>query len=263
MAAAAEKHGVEVRYSTEVVRVEHRGGRATAVLTADGERVPCDAVVLNPDLPVAHRELLGSQPRRLRRLRYSPSAYLLLAGSAADYPGTAHHTILFGRAWREVFAELTAGRLMSDPSVLLSAPTVSDPSLAPPGRHVYYVLFPVPNFDARIDWTAIGPHYREHVLRTLEQRGFPGFGDGIEVEHVTTPLDWQARGMERGAPFAAAHTFAQTGPFRPGNLWGENVVLTGSGTLPGVGVPMVLVSGRLAAERVLGRDPGYTSRAWR
>jgi phytoene desaturase len=162
-----------------------------------------------------------------------------------------------------VFDELTSGRLMSDPSVLLSVPSVSDPSLAPPGRHVYYVLFPVPNLDAGIDWTAVGPHYREHVLRTLEQRGFPSFGDGIEVEHVTTPLDWQARGMERGAPFAAAHTFSQTGPFRPGNLWGENVVLTGSGTLPGVGVPMVLISGRLAAERVLGRDPGYTSRAWR
>jgi len=69
--------------------------------------------------------------------------------------------------------------------------------------------------------------------------------------------------MERGAPFACSHTIFQTGPFRPGNLWGENVVFAGSGTQPGVGVPMVLLSGRLAAERVLGRDPGYRSRAWR
>ena len=85
----------------------------------------------------------------------------------------------------------------------------------------------------------------------------------MEVEDITTPLDWARRGMERGAPFAAAHSFGQTGPFRPGNLWGENIVFTGSGTQPGVGVPMVLVSGRLAAERVLGRDPSYRSRAWR
>ena len=69
--------------------------------------------------------------------------------------------------------------------------------------------------------------------------------------------------MERGAPFSAAHSFRQTGPFRPGNLWGENVVFAGSGTQPGVGVPMVLISGRLAAERVLGRDRAYTSRSWR
>jgi phytoene desaturase len=101
------------------------------------------------------------------------------------------------------------------------------------------------------------------VLRTLEERGYVGFSDAIEVEDITTPLDWAQRGMERGAPFAAAHSFLQTGPFRPGNIWGENVVFTGSGTQPGVGVPMVLISGRLAAERVTGPDPTYRSRAYR
>jgi phytoene desaturase len=99
-------------------------------------------------------------------------------------------------------------------------------------------------------------------VATLEARGWPGFGDGVEVEHLTTPQDWADRGLERGTPFAAAHTFAQTGPFRPRNLWGENVVFAGSGTVPGVGVPMVLVSGRLAAERILGPDPSYRSRTW-
>ena len=68
--------------------------------------------------------------------------------------------------------------------------------------------------------------------------------------------------MERGTPFAAAHTFGQTGPFRPRQPGGENVVFAGSGTVPGVGVPMVLVSGRLAAERIIGPDPAYRSRAW-
>jgi phytoene desaturase len=263
MAAAAEKHGVEIRYSTEVTRVEHAGGRAVAVHTAAGERVPADVVVLNPDLPVAYRELLGFEPRRLRRLSYSPSCYLLLAGSTRSYDAGAHHTISFGESWRGVFDELLSGRLMSDPSILVTNPTRSDPSLAPDGRHIYYVLFPTPNLDAPIDWARVGPLYREHVLRTLDARGWEGFADGIEVERVTTPQDWADRGMERGAPFAAAHSFRQTGPFRPGNLWGENVVFTGSGTQPGVGVPMVLVSGRLAAERVLGPDRSYRSRAWR
>jgi phytoene desaturase len=74
-------------------------------------------------------------------------------------------------------------------------------------------------------------------------------------------LEWEQQGMKNGAPFAAAHTFFQTGPFRPGNMWGENVVFAGSGTQPGVGVPMVLVSGRLAAERILGKDKTYKSRS--
>jgi phytoene desaturase len=263
LAGAAEKHGVDIRYSTEVERVELRGRRAVAVHTTDGERIACDAVVLNPDLPVAHRDLLGAVPWRVRHLTYSPSCFLLLAGSTAGYPDQALHNISFGHAWREVFTELIdKRRVMSDPSLLVSVPTVMDPGMAPPGRHSYYVLFPTPNLDADIDWADFGPRYRDTVVQTLERRGYPGFGDAIEVEHTTTPLDWQERGMERGAPFASAHSFTQTGPFRPRNLWGENVVFAGSGTTPGVGVPMVLISGRLAAERITGQQASYRSRAW-
>jgi phytoene desaturase len=264
MAAAAEKHGVQFHYGAEVTQVERSGARATAVVTADGRRFAADAVVLNPDLPVARTELLGEPLRR--KLSYSPSCYLMLAGSSLDHPDPVHHSIHFGTAWREVFDELLAGHLMSDPSVLVSRPTVSDPSLAPAGKHIYYVLFPTPSLSAGrnpIDWDVVGPRYREHVLQTLAERGYEGFGEAIEVEDVTTPADWERRGMADGAPFAASHSFRQTGPFRPNNLWGENVVFTGSGTQPGVGVPMVLVSGRLAAERVTGRDRAYRSRAWR
>ncbi len=258
LAGAAEKHGVEFRYDTEVTRVEMRGDRAVAVHTAAGERITADVVVLNPDLPVAYKQLLGREPWNVRRLTYSPSCYLLLAGSTAKYTKTAHHNIHFGRSWNGVFRELIdEQRLMTDPSILVTNPTYSDPGLAPDGKQIYYVLFPTPNLDADIDWRTEGPRYRDEIVRTLEERGYIGFGDSIELEHVTTPLDWQARGMERGAPFAAAHSFVQTGPFRPSNLFGENVVFTGSGTQPGVGVPMVLVSGRLAAERVTGPDPSY------
>jgi phytoene desaturase len=258
MAAAAEKHGVQIHYGTEVTDVEMSGQRAVAVRTANGERYAADVVVLNPDLPVAYRQLLGREPWNVRRLTYSPSCFLLLAGSSATYTKTAHHNIHFGRSWDGVFRELINDKqLMSDPSILVTNPTYSDPDLAPDGKQIYYVLFPTPNLDADIDWRVTGPRYRDEIVRTLEQRGYIGFGDAIEVEHVTTPLDWAAQGLERGAPFASAHSFIQTGPFRPANLFGENVVFTGSGTQPGVGVPMVLVSGRLAAERITGVDRSY------
>jgi phytoene desaturase len=262
---------VSFRYGTAVTAVETRGGRATAVRTADGERIAADVVILNPDLPVAYRSLLpdARRPRRMDRLRYSPSCFLLLAGSSARYSGIAHHNIHFGRAWREVFDDIigtrrAAPRLMRDPSLLVTNPTRTDPSLAPAGKESYYVLFPTPNLDAPLDWSTLGPRYRDEVVATVERRGYVGFGAGIEVEDVTTPADWERRGMASGAPFAVAHTFTQTGPFRPGNLAPglENVVFTGSSTQPGVGVPMVLVSGRLAAERVTGPDRAYRSRAW-
>ena len=255
LAAAAEKHGARIHYGTTVERVELRGSRAVAVHTTDGERIGCDAVVLNPDLPVARRDLLRRPLHR--RLRFSPSCFVLHAGSRATYPDDAHHTISFGAAWKGVFDDVLGGRLMSDPSFLVTSPSRSDPALAPPGRSSYYVLFPTPNLDPvngedPVDWATEGPRYRDRVVETLEGRGWSGFGAAIEVEHTTTPLDWSRQGMAGGTPFAAAHTFGQTGPFRPRNLWGDNVVFAGSGTQPGVGVPMVLISGRLAAERILG-----------
>jgi phytoene desaturase len=253
LAAAAAKHGVEFRYNETVTSVEHSGGRAQAVVTASGERVAGDVFVLNPDLPVAYRDLLGVEPWSVRRLDYSPSCALLLAGSSAHYSQIAHHNIHFGKSWRGVFTELIDSHsLMSDPSFFVTSPSRSDPGVAPDGKHSYYVLFPTPNQDSGLDWKQLGPRYQDVMVATLEANGYVGFGDGIELSRLTTPQDWEELGLERGAPFAASHSFTQTGPFRPGNLFGENIVFTGSGTTPGVGVPMVLISGRLAAQRILG-----------
>ena len=257
LAAAAEKHGVKFKYSTTAATIEKSNGRATAVITTDGERIPCDALILNPDLPVAWKELIGKEPWSIKRLNYSPSCVTMLVGSKKSYDHIAHHNIHFGASWDGVFDELINKKiLMTDPSILVTVPSLDDKSLTPPGKESYYVLFPTPNLDADIDWKVTGPKYRDQMVKTLEQRGYTDFGDSIEVEHLTTPLDWEAQGMERGAPFASAHTFFQTGPFRPRNLAAgfENIVFAGSGTQPGVGVPMVLISGRLAAERILGKN---------
>jgi phytoene desaturase len=260
LAGAAAAHGVRFQYSTTATRIEVTGGRATAVITDRGERIPADVVVVNADLPVAYRELLppGYTPRAVRRLRYSPSAAVLHVGSSARYPGT-HHTIDFGDKWDATFEEIIdRGVPMSDPSFLVTNPTATDPELAPADRQTYYVLFPTPNLQRRggrpIDWAEFGPRYREHMLQTLEARGYAGFREGIECAHLVTPADWRDQGLAAGAPFAAAHSFFQTGPFRAPTLDRgiENLVFTGSNTQPGVGVPMVLVSGRLAAERVVG-----------
>jgi phytoene desaturase len=257
MAAAAEKHGVRFRYATTVSKVETAGGRATAVRTTAGERIAADVVVLNPDLPVAYRELLGETPRRIARLRPSPSAVVLHVGSRQRYTKIAHHNIHFGRSWRRTFTELVhEGRLMSDPSLFVSNPTRADRTLAPDGREIYYVLAPVPNLVAGSqDWLGgLAHRYADELVGVLEARGYVGFGAAAEVTEVVTPADWAAAGLAGGTPFAAAHTLRQTGPLRPGNRHPElsNVVFVGSGTQPGVGVPMVVISGRLAAERITG-----------
>jgi phytoene desaturase len=261
LAAAAADAGVAFRYGTGVRELELSGRRSTGVLLDDGERLPADAVVVTVDRP----ELLVPGFSRRRRPVHSPSCVALHVGVRAELPGQVHHTISFGAAWEEVFRELTRdGRPMTDPSLLVSMPSVTDRSLAPEGGQVLSVVAPTPNLDRHsggnpdLDWNTLGPRYRDEVLATLEARGWTGLTGAIEVEHMDTPLTWAAQGMAAGTPFALAHTFGQTGPFRTPTLprrGPENVVLAGSSVQPGVGVPMVVISGRLAAERITGPAP--------
>ncbi|MFD2092205.1 phytoene desaturase family protein [Blastococcus deserti] len=258
LAAAAADAGVTFRYGSTVEELKTSGGRVAAVRLGGGDRLPADAVVVTADQP--WRLVPGLRPPR--RPVYSPSCVALHVGVRAELPGQAHHAISFGRSWRRVFEELTReGLPMTDPSLLVSMPSRTDRSLAPDGGQVLSIVAPTPNLDRRsggnpdLDWTRLGPRYRDEVLATLEDRGWSGLTGAVEVAELATPLDWAAQGMAAGTPFALAHTFGQTGPFRPPTLprrGPENVVLAGSSVQPGVGVPMVLISGRLAAERIIG-----------
>ncbi len=259
MAAAAAKAGAVLRYGESVRGLERSRDRVTAVLTDRGERLACDQVVLTADLPAAHR-LLGYRSRRPVPHRFSPSAVVLHLGTDRTWEHLSHHTISFGRRWDRTFTEIIdEGRTMSDPSFLITQPTATDPSLAPEGRHLLYVLAPAPNLAAGdIDWDREGPRYRDRIVATLEARGMTGLDASVRAEHLVTPADWARQGLARGTPFSLAHTFAQTGPFRPRNTvpGTSNAVLAGCGTTPGVGLPTVLLSGKLAAARVVARTGG-------
>ena len=253
--AAATKAGVDFRYHSPVAALRRDpGGRVTGVELAGGGGEAADAVVCTIDLPVAYRMLLPDlrRPLALARARYSPSCALWLAGVRGVLPpGTCHHNIHFGGDWDGSFdALLRTGIRQPDPSILLSSPSLTDPGLAPEGCHVLYALEPVPNLDGTIDWKTERHRLRDDLLARLTSRGYP-VGD-VVLERFIDPLDWHAQGMERGTPFAISHRFLQTGPFRPANIDRRvpGLVFAGSGTVPGVGVPMVLVSGRLAADRV-------------
>jgi phytoene desaturase len=254
MADAAEQGGAELHTGVTVEAILRRSDGAVAgVRTSDGERIQADAVVCTLDLPVAYDRLLPDvpAPRRLRTGSYSPSAVVWHVGAKGrPGPNVRHHNIHFGREWSESFEALIGrGTLMPDPSRLVTVPSMSDPDAAPEGSTSMYVLEPVPHTGAGIDWTSEGPALRERLHTLLEEGGYP---TEIEVEALVTPDDWEGMGMHLGTPFALAHTFFQSGPFRPPNHERRvpGLVFAGSGTTPGVGIPMVLISGRLAAERV-------------
>jgi phytoene desaturase len=254
LADAASRAGADLRFGAAVSRlVLDRRGAVAGVELESGERITADAVVCTLDLPMAYERLLPElrAPRVTRTGTYSPSAVVWHVGALGQPgPGVGHHNIHFGADWDGAFRALVDdGRLMPDPSRLVTVPTVTEPGLAPEGDSVLYVLEPVPNLSAPIDWRRERGPARERLLRFLESAGYPS---DVVTEELVTPLDWQRLGMHLGTPFALAHTFMQTGPFRPSNVERRvpGLVFAGSGTVPGVGVPMVLVSGKLAAQRV-------------
>ena len=264
LAAAAADAGVQFRYSSTVTKLERTGSRVTAVHTDSGDRIACDAVVLTTELPLTY-QLLGRTPRRPVKIRPAPSALVMHVGVPSVGDALQHHNISFGGKWSTTFDEIIRdGVLMSDPSLLVTVPTIGDPSLAPAGRDLLFVLAPCPNLDVgKINWAVRGDAYAREVLATAAQRLLPGLDDDADILDVVTPADWARQGMLAGTPFALAHTFPQTGPFRPANLVRgiDNAVLAGGSTVPGVGVPTALLSGRLAAERITGATAEPTRRS--
>lgn len=271
MADALSRNGGSVRTGAEVSALIVAGGRVTGVETADGETYECDAVVLTPDLPVVDALLDRAGVTSKGRSRgygvVSPSAVVFHGtvpiSSTESWPSRSHHTIDFGAQWASTFQRITArsgrGKLMEDPSLLITRPGVSDPSLQMVRDGVQCepvsILAPCPNLDgAPLDWAALAMPYVRELQSELERRGYRGLTADMTIDHVDTPQTWADKGMLHGSPFSSAHVFRQTGPFRRKNLVAglDNVVLAGSGTTPGVGVPTVLVSGKLAAERILG-----------
>ena len=253
LAGALTHAGAEVRYASPVTQLLRDGRGRVAGVRAGGELLAADAVVVTTDLPTAYAQLLPdlAPPSVLRRAQYSPSAVVWHVGvRGLPEPGLAHHNIHFGAAWDSSFTQLIDRlELMSDPSRLVTIPSLDAPAMAPEGHSVLYVLEPVPHLGGRVDWKREAGPMKERLHGFLEANGYP---DDIVTEHLVTPDDWKAQGLAMGTPFSLAHTFFQTGPFRPPNRDRRvpGLFFAGSGTTPGVGVPMVMVSGELAASRV-------------
>ena len=260
LGAVLIRNGVEIKLGarvTRILRTRATAGGVTAVELESGERFACDAIVANPEIPLVYRELLktDAMPRVARRGEYSPSALLMLSGvNFVPQVPYAHHNIFFGNKWKASFKSLLEDKVrMPDPSLLVSIPSLSDSTLAPDASSVLYILEPVPNLDGPINWQTERDVASKELRSRVKNFGLYPKNDAlVKVERVIDPLDWQAMGMERGTPFALSHRFAQTGPFRPPNHDKKipGLYFAGSSTVPGVGVPMVLISGKLAAARL-------------
>jgi phytoene desaturase len=251
-----EGAGGVVRLGAEVRRIAVRHGRATGVVLASGETVAADIVVSNADsawtygamLPPEHRRRRWTDGR-LRRARHSMGLFVWYFGTRRRYDGVGHHTILLGPRYRELLRDIFGRKVLAtDFSLYLHRPTATDPSMAPPGCDCFYVLSPVPNLDAGIDWATEAERYRRRIARHLAETLLPGLEEAVVCSRVATPRDFRDDLLSpRGAGFGLEPVLWQSAWFRPHNRSEEvdGLYLVGAGTHPGAGLPGVLSSAKV------------------
>lgn len=270
MAEVAEALGADIRLNESVERLLFRGRRVVGVQTHHGE-FPADAVVVNADFARAMTRLVPNHLRRrwsdeqINRKQFSCSTFMLYLGIRGSVPHLRHHTIYLPSDYTQVVADIdTHHRLSDDPALYLQNACVTDPNLAPPGHSTLYVLVPVTHQHPNVDWRRETESFRRRVLRQVRDRlGIDDLENRIIVERVVTPADWdQQYQIHLGATFNLTHNLGQMLHRRPHNRFEEleGVYLTGGGTHPGSGLPVIFESARIAS-RLLLEDFGQPS-AW-
>jgi phytoene desaturase len=250
--------GGEMRLSTPVARIETTDARVSGVVTTTGERLPADVVASNADVMHTYGQLLASEPRAvattasLARKRYSMSLFVIYFGLKRQHPEMKHHIVLFGRRYRELIREIFKGPgVPEDFSLYLHAPSVTDASLAPPGCSAYYVLSPVPHLGAApVDWSVLGPKYRDRILAYLEAQLIPGLCDDLVTCRIFTPSDFRGElNAHLGSAFSLEPVLWQSAYFRAHNHDKRigGLYLVGAGTHPGAGIPGVVGSAKATA----------------
>ncbi|UFP96612.1 phytoene desaturase [Gloeobacter morelensis MG652769] len=265
-----EELGGTMRYGSEVARIEvessgkHR--RATAVVLVDGSRHPADLVASNGDYVNTYLKLIDRAHRpshpdvRLKLARQSMSLLVVYFGFRSDGLDLdlRHHNIILGPRYEELLKDIFGRKILAeDFSQYLHIPSVTDPSLAPPGHHCAYTLVPVPHNGSGLDWSKLADPFVDRVLRFLDERGYiPGLGERLVYKSFITPDYFEHTLNSRlGNGFGIEPVLWQSAYFRPHNKSEDiaNFYLVGANTQPGGGTPAVMMSAKMTA-REIARD---------
>ena len=247
--------GIEIRTGVTVNSIATQGRRATGIELDDGDSFATDLVVSNADPLHLYSKMIkpaslnwGFRAKRMR-MQQSMGLFVLYFGTSRQYPKVAHHTIWLGERFKDLIHEIFHGStLPEDFSLYLHRPTATDASFAPEGHDSFYVLAPVPNMQAKIDWKVEGPRLRDRIVAALDRTILPGLQKSIRSDFFMTPEDFSHDYLSsKGSGFSVSPIFSQSAWFRFHNHSEalQNLYLVGAGTHPGAGVPGVLCSAKV------------------
>jgi len=248
-------NGITIKKNTDISKILVKNNRATGVITC------------NADPPTVYKEMLDPQFSKKALIKpekftkYSMGLYVLFFGSKKQYPSVAHHTIWMAERYKELLDDIFDKRILTkDFSLYLHRPTATDDTFAPTGKDSFYVLCPVPNLKADIDWEKEGPRLRDKIVNALSETIMPDLEKNIEEDFWMTPQDFKNdyRSMH-GAGFSIAPIFSQSAWFRYHNKDKKisNLYFSTAGAHPGAGIPGVLCSAKVV-EKLIKKDFNIT-----
>lgn len=252
IARLAEARGAKIHLNSPVSSIQGK-----SVTLESGEVVEADAILCNADLPYADRELVPTQGKapKSAKLKSSCSAFMIYCDYEGSLPELRHHNVFFGSDFADNLDRIFNRRLLpDDPAFYACISKRSESSVAPEGHENLMLLVPCPNLDRT--WTdQDATDLRDWVFARLEREV------GFEPSRVRgmksfSPEDWRSvLNLDRGAAFGLSHHFNQSAFFRPANRSKSNpdLYFVGASTIPGNGMPMVLISADLAVQRILER----------
>ena len=260
----AKKKGAKIHLKKKVKEILIENGKAIGIRLENGEEVHADMIVSNLDLPAAYHSLVPETKRKkytekkLNALQYGCSAFMMYVGVKKEYAKLQHHNVFFSGDHKRNFEEIFRTKeIPSDPSLYINVSSRTNPKLAPKGKHLLYILVPVPysaqQDGKKVNWNDYKKEYSHKILDTLESRGLVDLKKNVEIMEIFTPDDWESlAGMHFGSTFGLSPIFFQSSVFRPNQKSEEfqNLFFVGASTHPGSGMPLVLISARTCEERI-------------
>lgn len=270
-----EELGGEIRYNSEVTGLNISGSRlgkrtAKGVTLATGESLRADLVVSNGDYANTYLKLIDPKYRlvnsdvRVKLAQQSMSLVVIYFGFRADglELDLRHHNIILGPRYEGLLTDIFGNKVLAkDFSQYLHIPTLTDPSMAPPGHHAAYTLVPVPHNGSKLDWDLLGEPFTDKILGFLEDRGYiPDLRERLVTKSFITPDYFEhTLNSHLGNAFGVEPKLVQSAFFRPHNKSEDisNLYLVGASAQPGAGTPSVMMSAKMTA-RVIAKDFGVS-----
>jgi phytoene desaturase len=258
MKEEAESFGATFHFNSTVNHIEVENQKVTSIIV-NHQKIDMDGAILNGDFSSSIQDLVNEKHRpswnnkKLSKKNYSCSTFMLYLGLDTQYEHLHHHNLIFAEDYRSNVLDMTERLVLTpDASFYVHNPVKLDDSIAPEGHSSLYVLVPVPNTLADIDWNTLKDDYTQRVLQFLEERaGCKNISQHIQAMKVITPFDWRDDfGVYLGATFNMAHSFDQLLYFRAHNRFNDisNLYLVGGGTHPGSGLPTIYQSALISTQ---------------